>query len=1093
MNKKKIFLLPLIALTLVGCDGNKSNSVKSTASDDKISQTSQKQSTKGDSTKKDTTTTTSGKDTSTSAKSDASDVTTGSMSSTSVDEYEASKWPTKVKDMMVENLNGTILPYIDLGASKITSTFDKKTLTLLGGMLSMTTDRLNTAKTTYENAEGWEAEISNEKMIAKNEAKGLTVTFYEDKLTDDGGILTLTCVYDEPFDINNATGTWKSDVQGNLDTYILNHGSDIPYVYLGTSNPTSSWAAGSSTLTITGGKWDDSIIQTAKTTFETINTSITDTDHKWDIKVTPNASNLNVFTAEIEFADKAKVLVTITTPSTTLTTRTAKMTIKFTEPFDPTTATKWTDEILQFANDEFDGHFLPFFYVATANPTKTSSAASKIMYITGGIWDEQVLDLARTAMTAENANETNDKYKWILTEEQDKITADKAYMDGCSLTATITKNASNKVYITVKYSQGYIVEEGYTDWDTTVKDLMTTNMNNNVLPYVYLNSATASTQTEKGSWVATTNTLTITGGTWYDAVLNGGYGVFSKAGWTTRIEIEDGYKAESLYAEKVIDATKGEKIVVKIRGSSTYTTSSSNSGNCKLTAVYYCYDAPTGDDAKWSTKTETYLKENLGGHTIPYIYMNEKFLTTKDVTTSKNPGIVTLSGGIFVDNLVMQACQTAFASWDSPTVNADGTEFTASHTESDGCKLLVSVYKSSTRIYCKISINEKYVAGQQSSYSSEVQDKITAGLCNYTIPFVDLGTTSITPTGSTANSTSSHYVTLKTAVWDDSIFTKAETAFTQDGWTYFYNDVDETKTTKTFYAYKVNSDNSSLFAKIEKGSTTGANEEKIDTCTYQVYYYTYVNSGLTEKTAWTTNEIAFLNANTGNHAADVPFYDMGGGDSDYTTKAASGTTSAYIQGTEYNYTNILKYISVLKAKGYKIDTVTFSAYPGFKASYENTAEGYTINLNCTNVTVSSKKYQKIEVSYATAFNIPTGDDAKWTSEIESKAALIIGDETHKLPFVYLGTLDNYKFSTTNVTSSTPSLTITGGAWDDRIADLAITAFTNAASDGWTVFKTGDFDGNIVYAYLTTSTRYIKVTIKATSNKATLQIQRKLIS
>lgn len=1086
MNKKKILLLPLLALTLVGCDSTKSNSVKSTSVSDQISQTSQKQSVNSSTTKKDSTTSDGKKSDST--KSEAT-TNSSASTSTSVDEYEASKWPTKVKDAMVENLNGAILPYIDLGTSNILPSYDKKTLTLLGGMVSMTTDRLNTAKTTYNDA-GWETEIKDSKMVATNAAKGFTVTFYEDKLDDSDGILILTCVYDEPFDINNATTDWKDDVKDILNTNILNHGEDIPYVYLGTSNPTASWAKSTSTVTITGGKWDDSIITTAQTTFNSVNSSITDVDHKWDINVSLNTSSLNVFTAEIEFADKAKVLVTITTPSTTIATRTAKMTIKYTEPFDPNSATDWPADMKTKADDNFDGHFLPFFYTATANPTFTYTTTSRTMYITGGTWDSQVLTLAKTALTQDDANETNSKYKWSLTEEQDKITAEKTYMDGCGLTATITKNSSSKVYITVKYTQGYIAPDGYTAWDSTITSLMTANLNGTILPYVYLNTALTTKLADTGSWAAATSTLTITGGTWYDAVLNGAYGVFSKAGWTARIETEDGYKTESMYAEKVLDATKGEKIVVKLRGSTTYTTSTSNSGNCKMTVVYYCYDAPTGDDAKWSDATETHIKTYLGGHTIPYFYMNEKCTSTKDVSLGKGTGYVTLTGGLFIDNLVMQACQTSFATWDNPTVNSEGTEFTATHTESDGCKLSISVSKnSSNKIFTKVTINESYVAGLTTSYSDEIKAKISTGLVNHEMPFVDLGTTSISVSSTTATATT-HYATLTTAVWDDAIFTNAESAFTTAGWTYFYDDVED-DSTKTLYAYIVNSDNSSLLAKIAKGSATGNNDEKINTCTYTVYYYTYVNSQAVAKTAWTTAETTFLNSNTQNHADDVPFFDMGGGEDDYKTTASSGSANPYITGTEFDYASVLKYITILKNKGYKITSVTVAARPTFKATYENTAEGYTISLSLTTVYTNSKYLPKLEISYATAFNIPTGDDAKWTTEVEEKAAIMIGDDSIKLPFVYLGTLDNYKFST--ITSSSKYVTITGGAWDDRITDLALTAFTNAASDGWTVFKTGGYDGNIVYAYLTTSTRYIKVTIKATSNKATLQIQYKLIS
>ena len=177
MKKTKILLLPLIALSIVGCSKtSNSNSTSSSKSEAPISQNSTKPTS--------TNQTTDAKDTGTTTDSTGGNTGTGSLTtntttpsdSVSVDEntYENTRWPKNVKDTMNENLNGTILPFADLGKSNPTCTFTSNTLEILGANVDMTETRLNEAQDNYEKA-GYTVTINGTTMTATNTEKGLTV------------------------------------------------------------------------------------------------------------------------------------------------------------------------------------------------------------------------------------------------------------------------------------------------------------------------------------------------------------------------------------------------------------------------------------------------------------------------------------------------------------------------------------------------------------------------------------------------------------------------------------------------------------------------------------------------------------------------------------------------------------------------------------------------------------------------------------------------------------------------------------------------------------------------------------------------------
>lgn len=263
MRKTSILFLSLVSLCVVSC-GNNSTSTSKTNSNNNSQVKSNKTSTSSTTNKSD-------KKTDSAIKSDTnkkSDSTTTSDD----DIYSKTKWPLDIAKAMYRRLDKRFVPYIDLKASntkflKCDWTKSNSTLSIVsnyGG--SLTTAMVNEAKNTYEN-NGWVSTITNDDSThnenifeATNAENDLKVKFFV-----DDGVLNLNIKFNEKFDENKATGAWDEDILDKMNPLMDNHGNDIPYIYLGTINPSGEPDKNTPEIyNIDGGKWDDKILTIAK-------------------------------------------------------------------------------------------------------------------------------------------------------------------------------------------------------------------------------------------------------------------------------------------------------------------------------------------------------------------------------------------------------------------------------------------------------------------------------------------------------------------------------------------------------------------------------------------------------------------------------------------------------------------------------------------------------------------------------------------------------------------------------------------------------------------------------------------------------------
>ena len=933
MKKRNIVLLSLISLSLVGC-GETSNTVTNSVNQNSVVSTKNNT---DSSTKKDT-----ADKGNTGVKSDTTNPDTTSDTDSI---YSKTKWTKDLVDMMLKYLDNTLLPYVDLKPTsskflKYSWSSETFTLTIMSNCTKLTDDMLNTAKNTYEE-NNWKAEIKtittesqndddetitteSKNMVATNQEEDITVTF---GLVDD--ILTLTAVYDEAFDASSADAWDETDMIPGMNTKLGNHAADIPYVYLGTVNPT--WAIDEDGyFAIIGGKWNDKVYSLAKKAFKAENQKLSGTGHTWSYNTDYG------FEASINLADGCSIKITIEKYSVNANIDLARMIISYKPVFVNQTSGSWTGDMALSIQDNFDGHEIPWFYCGSENITKDLNSTTKCtFYADVNTWNDKIFDNVENAIDDANNKISDASLQWSYNRTTDTVNyggevviCQRDCGDGCNLKFTVCNNGvdygGDKAKITVTFSPRYSIPTGFA-WSSDVTTMMNTYLGTSDIPYVYLGKKntvkngndTTYTDGATATWNAKTTTLTIEGGSYYSSVINGANSAFtSDKGWTgsitTGTETNSGVTYSYYQAEKVLDSTTNTKLIVTVDGQyhgSNYDTNYTN-GNCimkiKLSAPY---TAPTGDKANWNNyndpdnsneKINDLMEKYLDGHTIPFIYLNSSEVTS---TFSKEDRTFYIYGGEW-DNNILTDANSVFTSngWADVTLNTSSVN--ATYTESDNCKLTVNVYKN-TDGFAEISILIDFAFKTVTEWSTKAQDAFTNTL-KHQLPLLQLGSNN----PDVLEYDNFKTLRLQTYTWSDTLISDAQAALNNDGWTTMIDTekgwTDPSTNTKYYYldAYK-EFDDGYIYLHINRNS-------------YGCYLEATFSAKPASKTknSWTSNELTYINSLTKNNADLVPYLYMGEGD----TSGEYETSSYYsgLVGTDLDVCSIIEYADKLKNLGYEI-------------------------------------------------------------------------------------------------------------------------------------------------------------------------------
>lgn len=890
MKKKNLLLLSLVALSITACGKNPtSNSTTngnstSVVQSDKTSASTKKSDT---STKKTDTTTTTTSDTETDPKSD---------------DYESSKWPTSVKDDMLQYLDNTLLPFIDLGITNVKSSWlsDTTTLQIIGkaSTTALTSAEIDAAKKTYEKY-GWDVTTDTTSMTATNSAKTITVTYYNNELAN-----VLEAKYDEPFDESKAATNWPSTIVENMNINLNNHGGDIPYVYLGSVNPTYSWDDAHVTFKITGGKWDDKIPTLAKTAFEAANASIQNADYKWVIEEIGENTYGKTFNASISLSDGTKLAVSIEAPDFE-NGKKAYMNIVYTRPFGGT-STEWPSDITDWEDEYTHNHTIPFFYCGSeSDDINVTSQNANLMrfYSEENSWDDRVIDNFKNAINKENTTITTDAEKWVITsktsDSDESVTvwiATRTFSDGCSLSIQVQKDSSsNGADVLVTYEKGYIPSA--TAWGSDVTDAFTDYLDGYTVPYIYLGHDDP--DDDYASW-DDINTLTIRGSSYFNAVIEGANKVFNATtGWTSSIVTKtanksDGtgtYSYDVVEAEYVIDATSGKKLNVTVKSDSYNRITGEANGYTNMEIVYTKpYVVPTDpEDLKWDDDALTNITAKFYGHTLPFVYLNASAV---DVIYDESTNSLLITGGVWDDKVLAHALSQLSGSTQS--TDDDGNACVkATITETDGCSIEITVHKDEYGMMeYKATLTEAYSPDTtKTAWDDDTITEMKKVLNNNILPYFDLGAKHFT-----AEAAGPTTFKITTKVFDEAILTSVLKNNGVDGWTFVKNNYynNEVEGFKTF------TDGSTISIKVVENN--GLN----------VFAYYHAKSKITKtKADWSDNDKAKILAITKTtEIPNIPFLYMG--ENDYTT---SGTSLA---GNVYDITTAIDYYTALKDAGYQV-------------------------------------------------------------------------------------------------------------------------------------------------------------------------------
>lgn len=1053
MKKRNLILLSLISLSLVGCNDT-SNTKKSTSYE-----TSEKVS------KKDTTST---KKDSTKTSETSKDTTTGSITKTdestsksTTSDEDDSLWPDVVKATMREYLDNRIIPYINMGvsATKIQApSWDaaSSTLTIMGGTTTaLSQTQLNDAKDIYEKAL-WDVTLESDSMTATNQEGDITVKYY---VSDE--IIYLSATYKEKFNPSTVS-SYPNDLLTDMNANLGNHALDIPFVYLGTKYPVGE--AGEGTYTITGGEWNDEIIILATTAFNNANKSISNEENRWTYS-SASESGKSSFNASIQLQDETKFKISIkeVNYSETSSKMIAKMIITYTPPFNPTTTGNWSNDIQNVFTNSFHNHSIPWFYIGSQAYLNYSSEKVATILGTTGTWNDQIFTLAKDACDEENKTITSVDNKWTYSSNDTGSniglsiwTYTRTLEDGCLLKFTIENYSTNETYgnkalIYVYYTSKYQSPVN-ADWSTATKANISAHLDNADIPYLYLG-----TTNETSSWDESTSTLTITGSDFYETIFAGAKSVFtSSLGWDGEIKtITDTnvfgqeYSWTVFEASKTIDTTIGTKLIITV--DSAYHYSNMQAGNCILKIKYdKPFTVPT-DNNEWDDTTSSFLKTNLAGHTIPWIYLNSSSIYT---SYSKWTKVTSLTGGAWDDGILTHANSILSKNnFENITLDNDNSYITGSITEDDGCQLSLKVFKdNSSKAKIEIRIVEAW-STTNTSWSSSIENDMKDCLNNNTIPFIQLGSPSLTVANKNVNN---HYITITSNVWSDTATSDAKAVLDNtEGWNTLMNVYDKSYQDQ-LNAFKLNSDGSAIYLSLYK-TNTGAQ--------LYVAYYKAETISSDAKSNWSTKEEAFLTELTEGHSSYVPYLYMG--ESDYSLDEDNNQ----ISGTSYSPISILKYYLKLKSLGYTSFGFKFSStYSKLMAGYKD-SDGNEIYLE-TDYTydTNGNKITTLSISYKSSFNVPDAENSKWKDNVKAQISNYLG-EGETIPYVYLGTMN----PKTNLASDNSKLEIYSNAWYDEIIDLAYTAFTSS-SDSWTVVK-DLYDNQVIASRKTSDNKVIKVVVR----------------
>lgn len=905
MRKRKLLLISLMSLALVGCS-------RTTTSSDQVSSeapVSEKQSS-----------------TSSSAKDSSSPLVSSTSTSSTVEEssssstYQAnySSWSNDVQAAMKKYLGGNMVPFINVAAKKnqaaewVTTTYTDYGHLEVTGDKDLTATMISTAANDYAQAGYSIGTNTSTEFSATSEDGLIKVTLKADSV----GWAYLTITYDEPYDKTKATA-WDSDTQTLINDNFS--GNTIPYIYLATANVTATYA--SDALLIKGGKWDDQVITDANTTLASAT--------GWVVSTDSTTTSLTATYNNATSGDEITIVISKELKSGYSYyggVEIAQMKVTMKEAWNPSKFTAWPTAVESDFNTYLDGHKLPLIYLGTVNPTSTWKTYSEYLEIDGGKWDDtNTLATIKKAFEDDNTaagTVTSPETLWDIKESTSSyssypLTATKTYSDGCKIVVKLYKSYySNITELDVYYSPKFEAPSGVTTWSTKTISAFNTYLDNHAdqIPFFWIGKDDPTVYGYNRSSYSASPYVYLYGSSWNEGILTTMENALTPAlGWT-KISQSASHHAESSYTYVAYQKTLDDGCILTIE------IEDQTNDSYQTTMYPYFYLDETFDKEK-DTNTDwtkailadfdtyySYTPTNADGsagtkvtNKVPYFYTGTK---NPVGSYSSSDLCYKIIGGTWND-LVIDYAKAAFDAdntltwtYESGTDSHGATLSAVSSTTSDNHYFKVELKTNSNKeVIVEIAYNKAYDATEfTNSWSSNTLTLLKTNLNNHTIPAFYMGL----KTETAAYDSYYKRVTITGSIYDERIPENFKTALEADN----TDDTDGSTVTnckwnikaatytkkKVYNAYKQLPDSSIIRLQMQISSNN-------------VVLYCYYDTALTSTvTDWTDAEKTTITSAFGSSDV-IPYFTFGSGTN--TIKASTSTDTKSITITNSGtFTNV---------------------------------------------------------------------------------------------------------------------------------------------------------------------------------------------
>ena len=500
-----------------------------------------------------------------------------------------SEWNEDITNLMFDSLGGAILPFIDLGEGEIQAKYVKNDknndyksyLDLIGGnfLVSHLEEAIATYKEHY-----WNTVMIGDEFYASNDLINVSVEVSKNY----NNLFELKAYYDEPFNSSDVT-EWDETTTVLINEHFGRF--EVPFVYLGTVNYDSSITS-EGALLVTGGTWNDQVLSQFRTSFGS-----------WTITTDEEELTTLYATHEVDGSTLNATLAKVNNK--------AQLTVSLNEAFDATNQTSWSSEVLAAMDKSLNKNVLPYVYLGTVYPTiDTATTNERNLTLVGKLWDDSILEAAKTAFEAEVG--------WEVTSGETSVTFSKR-IGNEDYEVVIEKNADGVPTLRASREELYD-ESSLTDYTEEIKTAFKDKYGEeiSVIPYLYLGTSSPTLNTEiPAEHEEDIYKLVITGGKYDSRILERFKEKFTKdAGWYS--ETENSYEDSGSDYEGYGSALA---VAIKSTGEFTYKVGLFTLGTGEDETAYLEINRSDNKGTQandWSDETKANLETVLGDVKIPF-------------------------------------------------------------------------------------------------------------------------------------------------------------------------------------------------------------------------------------------------------------------------------------------------------------------------------------------------------------------------------------------------------------------------------------------------------------------------------------------